>query len=117
MRNGRGSIRNCRGARRGLAAKTIYNRVGRWSERRIWQKIFEAVAARSEPPKQATLDSGRVKPPVPGCGNGDPQFVLIGFTKGASNSKLHAIVDEFLRPWVLILTPGDTRPTALEGQI
>lgn len=32
----------------------------------------------------------------------------IGLTKGGRNSKIHAIVDEFLRPWVLILTPGNT---------
>jgi transposase len=33
--------------------KTIYNRFARWSERGIWQKIFESVAASSEPPEQA----------------------------------------------------------------
>jgi transposase len=27
---------------------------------------------------------------------------------GGRNSKIHAIVDAFLRPWVLILTPGNT---------
>jgi transposase len=33
--------------------KTIYNRFARWSERGIWQNIFEAVAASAEPPEQA----------------------------------------------------------------
>jgi transposase len=37
--------------------KTIYNRFARWSERGIWQKIFEAVAAPSKTPEQAALDS------------------------------------------------------------
>jgi hypothetical protein len=36
------------------------------------------------------------------------EFQAIGFTKGGRNSKFHAIVDAFLRPWVLILTPGNT---------
>jgi transposase len=41
--------------------KTIYNRFARWSERGIWQKIFEAVAAPSERPKQAALETSHVK--------------------------------------------------------
>jgi transposase len=36
------------------------------------------------------------------------EFQAIGLTKGGRNSKIHAIVDAFLRPWVLILTPGNT---------
>src|SRR5580704_2772166 len=36
------------------------------------------------------------------------EFQAIGFTKGGRNSKIHAIVDAFLRRWVLILTPGNT---------
>jgi transposase len=32
----------------------------------------------------------------------------IGVTKGGRNSKIHAIVDERCRPWVLVLTPGNT---------
>jgi transposase len=35
------------------------------------------------------------------------EFQAIGFTKGGRNSKIHAIVDAFLRPWVLIWTPGN----------
>jgi transposase len=41
--------------------KTVYNRFARWSERGIWQRIFEAVAVSSEPPKQGALDSSHVK--------------------------------------------------------
>jgi transposase len=32
----------------------------------------------------------------------------IGITKGGRNSKIHAIVDEECRPWVFVLTPGNT---------
>ncbi len=42
-------------------AKTIYNRFARWSDRGIWQKIFETVAAPSEPPDAVALDSSHVK--------------------------------------------------------
>ena len=41
------------------------------------------------------------------------EFQAIGLTKGGRNSKIHAIVDEFLRPWVLILTPGNTAECTL----
>ncbi len=36
------------------------------------------------------------------------EFQAIGLTKGGRNRKIHAIVDAYLRPWVLILTPGNT---------
>jgi transposase len=48
--------------------KTIYNRFARWSERGIWQKIFESVAAPDDVPEQAALDSSHVK--VHRCANG-----------------------------------------------
>ena len=41
--------------------KTVYNRFSRWSEKGVWQKIFEAVSAPTEPPEQAALDSSHVK--------------------------------------------------------
>jgi transposase len=36
------------------------------------------------------------------------EIQAIGLTKGGRNSKIHAVVDEFCRPWVFILTPGNT---------
>src|SRR5712691_1537025 len=36
------------------------------------------------------------------------QAQAIGVTKGGRNSKIHAIVDALCRPWVLVLTPGNT---------
>jgi transposase len=41
--------------------KTIYNRFSRWSEKGVWQRIFEAVATPFEPPEQAALDASHVK--------------------------------------------------------
>lgn len=36
------------------------------------------------------------------------QAQAIGITKGGRNSKVHAVVDNLCRPWVLVLTPGNT---------
>ena len=41
------------------------------------------------------------------------QVEAIGLTKGGRNSKIHAIVDEFCRPWVFVLTPGNAADCTL----
>lgn len=41
--------------------KTVYNRFARWSERGIWRRIFETVAAPSKPQEQVAWDSSHVK--------------------------------------------------------
>jgi transposase len=69
-------------------SKTIYNRFARWSERGIWQKIFETVAAPSEPPGQVALDSSHVK--AHRCasgGKGGPNFRPSGSRKAAATAK------------------------------
>ena len=38
-------------------AKTIYNRYHRWSQRRIWQRIFEKMAAAGPVPAELSIDS------------------------------------------------------------
>jgi IS5 family transposase len=38
----------------------------------------------------------------------EADFQAIGPTKGGRNSKIHAVVDAFCRPWAFILTPGNT---------
>ena len=40
---------------------TVYNRFNRWSQRGIWQLIFETVAGLPQPPEQVALDSTHVK--------------------------------------------------------
>src|SRR5262249_44317779 len=37
-----------------------------------------------------------------------PAAQAIGNTKGGRNTKIHAVVDDQCRPWVLVLTPGNT---------
>ena len=40
---------------------TIYNRYNRWSQRRIWQRIFEKMAAAGPVPDELSVDSSHVK--------------------------------------------------------
>ncbi len=40
---------------------TIYNRYHRWSQRRIWQRMFERMAAAGPVPDELSLDSSHVK--------------------------------------------------------
>jgi len=40
---------------------TIYNRYNRWSKRRIWQRIFEKVAAAGPLPEELCIDTSHVK--------------------------------------------------------
>src|SRR5271170_3188907 len=40
---------------------TIYNRYNRWSQRRVWQRIFEKIAAAGPVPDELSIDSSHVK--------------------------------------------------------
>jgi len=40
---------------------TIYNRYHRWSQRRIWQRIFEKMAAAGPVPEELCIDTSHVK--------------------------------------------------------
>jgi transposase len=42
-------------------AKTVYNRYHRWSQRRIWQRMFEKMAASGPVPDELSIDSTHVK--------------------------------------------------------
>jgi len=42
-------------------ATTIYNRYNRWSQRRVWQRIFEKMAAAGPVPDELSIDSSHVK--------------------------------------------------------
>jgi transposase len=45
---------------------------------------------------------------APAAEKGGAAEQAIGITRGGRNSKLHALVDKLCRPWVIILTPGNT---------
>ena len=58
---------------------------------------------------EMALDSTHVKAHrCAGGGKGGASEQAIGITKGGRNSKIHGLVDKLCRPWVLILTPGNT---------
>ncbi|TPG38244.1 transposase [Roseomonas nepalensis] len=40
---------------------TIYNRFNRWSQRGLWHRLFEKVAACGEVPQELSLDSSHMK--------------------------------------------------------
>ena len=42
-------------------ATTIYNRYNRWSQRGLWQRLFEQIAASGDVPRELSLDSSHVK--------------------------------------------------------
>jgi transposase len=42
-------------------ATTVYNRFNRWSQRGVWGRIFERLAAAGEVPDELSLDSTHVK--------------------------------------------------------
>lgn len=42
-------------------AKTVYNRYHRWSRRRIWQRMFEKMAAAGPMPAELSIDSTHIK--------------------------------------------------------
>src|SRR4029450_3051019 len=63
----------------------------------------------AEPPERMALDSTHVKAHrCAGGGKGGASEQAIGITKGGRNIKIHGLVDKLCRPWVLILTPGNT---------
>ena len=75
----------------------------------VWREIFEAVVGSSAVPHQVALDSSRVK--IHRRGGAEAQ--AIGNTKGGRNTKVHAVVDELCRPWVLVLKRGDTNDSVM----
>ncbi|MGO9005580.1 MAG: IS5 family transposase [Beijerinckiaceae bacterium] len=68
--------------------KTVYNRFSRWSEKGVWQKIFESVADHSDPPEKAASDSNHVKVhPSANGGKGGLIFRRSGSRKAAETAR------------------------------
>ena len=89
-------------------AKTVYNRFKRWSAQGIWQSILRRrpnlLNRRNEWLSTARM-SKRIAALAAERGTSEQ---AIGITKGGRNSKIYGLVDKLCRPWVLILTPGNT---------
>ncbi|WP_394886139.1 IS5 family transposase [Mesorhizobium sp. AaZ16] len=86
---------------------TIYNRYNRWSQRRIWQRIFEKMAAAGPVPDELSIDSSHVKAHRSAAGSkrGNSRKRLAA--RGGRTSKIHALADDRGRPVAFALTPGN----------
>ncbi|MCH4543953.1 IS5 family transposase [Brucella anthropi] len=89
-------------------AKTVYNRYHRWSQRRIWHRIFEKMAASGPVPEELSIDSTHIKAHRSAQGSkGGPWAQAIGTSRGGRTSKIHCLADDCGRPVAFSLTPGN----------
>ncbi|WP_425304061.1 IS5 family transposase [Aurantimonas coralicida] len=88
-------------------ATTIYNRFNRWSRRRIWTSILEALVATGVLSRSASIDSTYVKAHRSAHGGKGGRRRAIGPSRGGQTTKIHAITDCLGRPAILRLTPGN----------
>nr|MCV4209701.1 IS5 family transposase [Roseomonas sp. SXEYE001] len=86
---------------------TIYNRFNRWSQRGLWQRLFEKVAATGEVPQELSLDSSHVKAHRSAAGGKGGSTQAIGRSRGGRTSKIHCLADDRGRPVAFALTPGN----------
>ncbi|WP_408997817.1 IS5 family transposase, partial [Tistrella mobilis] len=86
---------------------TIYNRFHRWSGRRFWTGLVEALAASGAVTKSMAIDSTYVKAHRSAHGgkggeiSGDRQIA------GGQTTKVHLLTGTLGRPHTLVLTPGN----------
>ena len=83
---------------------TIYNRYNRWSKRRIWQRIFEKMAAAGPVPEELSIDTSHVK----------AHRSAAGSKRGSTRKRLGARAAEERAksmPWPMIVA-GRLRPDA-----
>jgi transposase len=85
---------------------TIYNRYNRWSQRRVWQRIFEKMAAAGPIPDELSIDSTTAKAHRSAGGKRGACAQAIGRSRGGRTTKIHAIVDERGRLIAIEVTPG-----------
>ena len=89
-------------------ATTIYNRYNRWSQRGLWQRLFEQIAASGDVPHELSLDSSHVKAHRSDAGaNGGSGHKRSGASRGGRTSKIHCLADDRGRPVAFALTPGN----------
>ncbi|MFZ0610065.1 MAG: IS5 family transposase [Xanthobacteraceae bacterium] len=89
-------------------ATTIYNRYNRWSQRGLWQRLFERIAASGDVPDELSLDSSHVKAHRSAAGGkGGKWTQAVGRSRGGRTSKIHCLADDRGRPIAFALTPGN----------
>ncbi len=86
-------------------ATTNYNRYHCWSQRGIWQRIFEKIAASGPVPNELSIDSSHVKAHRSAqSSKGGTSDWNVG---GGRTRKIHALADDQGRPAAFALTPGN----------
>ena len=86
---------------------TIDNRFNRWSRRRLWIGLLEALAGVGAVTKSTAIDSTYVKAQRCACG-GTPSGRKFrrSVPRGGQRTNVHALTDTIGRPFALSLTPG-----------
>lgn len=85
--------------------RTVHKRFKDWSNRGIWQKIFEI--GKIDPDMELTMiDSTVVRAHACASGYGNQQEEALGRSKGGFTTKIHAIVDALGNPLKFSLTAG-----------
>ena len=79
---------------------TIYNRFNRWSRRRIWQRILQALVEAGWIEATASIDATYVKAHRSAHGSK-------GGRRRGQTTKIHVLTDVLGRPAVIRLTPGN----------
>jgi hypothetical protein len=77
-------------------------------ERRLAEDIRSSRWIVRRTPPGGFGQQSRQNPSMRHWWKGGPATQAIGNTKGGRNTKIHAVVDDQCRPWVLVLTPGNT---------
>jgi transposase len=86
---------------------TVYNRFNRWSKRGIWQRIFTTLAGLQDPPILSMVDSTAVRAHRSASGaRGGERHQAIGRSRGGRTTKIHALVNDQMRPYAFLLTGG-----------
>ncbi|MGR3633234.1 MAG: IS5 family transposase [Limimaricola soesokkakensis] len=105
----RNGLRWCDAPKEYGPAKTLYNRWKRWSDKGVFARMMEGLAAESPERKTVMIDATYLKAHrtetslrLKKGGGGR----LIGRTKGGMNNKLHAVTDTQGRPIRFFMTAG-----------
>jgi transposase-like protein len=81
----------------------------RWSQRGLWQRLFEQIAASGDVPRELGLATVRMwrrtaRQPAQKGGSGRKRS---GRSRGGRTSKIHCLADDRGRPVAFALTPGN----------
>lgn len=86
----------------------IYNCFNRWSRKRFWADLVEALATSGAVTKSTSIDSTlRQDASIRSRGKRGAKNQAIGSSRGGQTTKVHALTDIIGRPFVFMLTGGN----------